>query len=163
MTYIPQAVSEMVRQLRAKRSPAGQGEDDKRDGGVFNGLVLANGGVLTYQHVVCLSTQPRRDGKQYQEGNPCPDVVRGSTVRVAGEGSMGWSAAGDGSDIVGSEGVGSGVWEAVIEVRWVFFGIRIALYEDIFELARKKGRNVDANANENANANTWIYNESKDS
>ncbi|KAA8570519.1 hypothetical protein EYC84_002788 [Monilinia fructicola] len=123
-TIVQPGLSKMVRQLRAKRSPAGQGEDDKRDGGVFNGLVLANGGVLTYQHVVCLSTQPRRDGKQYQEGNPCPDVVRGSTVRVAGEGSMGWSAAGDGSDIVGSEGVGSGVWEAVIETYTVQFSRR---------------------------------------
>ncbi|KAB8288106.1 hypothetical protein EYC80_010239 [Monilinia laxa] len=124
--YSLHALSEMVRQLRKKRSQAGQGEDENENGGAFNGLVLANGGVLTYQHVVCLSTQPRRDGKRYQDGNPCPDVVKGSTVRISGEGASGWSAgedgdagdagdAGDCLDIVGSEGVGSGVWEGVIE------------------------------------------------
>lgn len=30
-----------------------------RNGKGRNGLVLANGGVLSYQHVVCLSSQPR--------------------------------------------------------------------------------------------------------
>jgi len=34
-----------------------------------HGLVLANGGVLTYQHVVCLSSGPRKDGKAYPEKN----------------------------------------------------------------------------------------------
>lgn len=30
-----------------------------RSGKGRNGLILANGGVLSYQHVVCLSTHPR--------------------------------------------------------------------------------------------------------
>jgi hypothetical protein len=51
----------MTRQLRA-----GKGK---------NGLVLANGGVMTYQHVICLSSSPRRDGSPYPEKSPLPDVV----------------------------------------------------------------------------------------
>jgi hypothetical protein len=39
------------------------------------GLVLANGGVMTYQHVVCLSSSPRRDGSPYPERPPLPEVV----------------------------------------------------------------------------------------
>ena len=35
-----------------------------------HGLVLANGGVLTYQHVVCLSSDTRKDGKVYPDKNP---------------------------------------------------------------------------------------------
>ncbi len=48
----------MVRMLRT-----GQGR---------NGLILANGGMLTYQHALCLSTRPRRDGSAYPERNPLP-------------------------------------------------------------------------------------------
>lgn len=51
----------MTRQLRA-----GNGK---------YGLVLANGGVMTYQHVVCLSSSPRRDGSPYPERPPLPEVV----------------------------------------------------------------------------------------
>ncbi len=40
-----------------------------------HGLVLANGGLLTYQHVVCLSNHPRRDSSPYPENNPLPDVL----------------------------------------------------------------------------------------
>jgi hypothetical protein len=40
-----------------------------------NGLVLANGGVVTYQHVICLSSQPRRDGSPYPDTNPLPEAV----------------------------------------------------------------------------------------
>lgn len=40
-----------------------------------NGLVLANGGVMTYQHVICLSSSPRRDGLPYPERPPLPEVV----------------------------------------------------------------------------------------
>jgi hypothetical protein len=39
------------------------------------GLVLANGGLLTYQHVVCLSNHTRRDGSAYPAKNPLPDVL----------------------------------------------------------------------------------------
>ena len=56
-----QALTEMTRQLR-------QG---KRK----HGLILANGGVATYQHVVCLSTQPRKDGSAYPAKNPLPEVI----------------------------------------------------------------------------------------
>lgn len=51
----------MVRQLR------------RGDG--TNGLILANGGVLTYQHVVCLSSRPRQDGRPYPPIDPLPPVV----------------------------------------------------------------------------------------
>lgn len=41
-----------------------------REGKYQNGLVLANGGVITYQHVVCLSSKPRKDNSPYPEKNP---------------------------------------------------------------------------------------------
>lgn len=46
-----------------------------RKGQKIHGLVLANGGVATYQHVVCLSSQPRKDGSPYPDKNPLPEVV----------------------------------------------------------------------------------------
>jgi hypothetical protein len=55
------AITEMVRQLRR-----GTGR---------TGLVLANGGVVTYQAVVCLSSSPRRDGLPYPNANPLPPVI----------------------------------------------------------------------------------------
>jgi hypothetical protein len=51
----------MVRQLRK-----GKGR---------NGLILANGGALTYQHVICLSRQPRRAGSPYPNRNPLPELL----------------------------------------------------------------------------------------
>jgi hypothetical protein len=46
---------------------------EMRAGKYQTGLVLANGGWLTYQHVVCLSSRP---GKlSYPEKNPLPDVL----------------------------------------------------------------------------------------
>jgi hypothetical protein len=51
----------MTRQLRA-----GKGK---------NGLVLANGGVMTYQHVVCLSSSPRHGGSPYPGRAPLPEAV----------------------------------------------------------------------------------------
>jgi hypothetical protein len=59
--YSMHAITEMVRQLRK-----GKGR---------NGLVLANGGVLTYQHVLCLSTMRRRGGSPYPEADPLPDHI----------------------------------------------------------------------------------------
>ena len=41
-----------------------------------NGLILANGGVLTYQHALCLSTEPRKDGCGYPKANPLPEYVK---------------------------------------------------------------------------------------
>ncbi len=46
-----------------------------RRGTAKTGLVLANGGSLTYQHVTCLSSEPRKDGKPYPDKNPLPDSV----------------------------------------------------------------------------------------
>ena len=47
-----------------------------RQGRGKTGLVLANGGVVTYQAAVCLSSSPRRDGLPYPEANPLPDLVK---------------------------------------------------------------------------------------
>lgn len=43
-----------------------------RKGKAANGLVLANGGIATYQHVVCLSKNPRKT--PYPERNPLHNV-----------------------------------------------------------------------------------------
>ena len=55
------ALTEMTRELRKGKAK--------------NGLVLANGGMVTHQHVVCLSTEPRKDGSAYPEKNPLPHLV----------------------------------------------------------------------------------------
>lgn len=44
-----------------------------RKGAAQTGLVLANGGLLSYQHVVCLSSKPRRDNSPYPDKNPLPE------------------------------------------------------------------------------------------
>ncbi|OGE53519.1 hypothetical protein PENARI_c007G01448 [Penicillium arizonense] len=54
------AITEMTRQLRGSRSR--------------NGLILANGGVLSYQHAVCLSSQAPKEGRPY------PDSISSSLV-----------------------------------------------------------------------------------
>lgn len=54
----------MVRRLRSGRSKTG--------------LVLANGGTVTYQHVVCLSSQPRRT--PYPDRNPLPEILKDEPV-----------------------------------------------------------------------------------
>ncbi|CAF9935218.1 MAG: hypothetical protein ALECFALPRED_006337 [Alectoria fallacina] len=74
--YSMHALTAMVRQLRR-----GNGQ---------NGLILANGGVLTYQHALCLSTSPRRDGSAYPDRNPLPSHVTDIpiprlTVQASGE------------------------------------------------------------------------------
>lgn len=46
-----------------------------RKGKMESGLVLANGGVATYQYAVCLSTKPRKERSPYPEKNPLPAVV----------------------------------------------------------------------------------------
>lgn len=55
---LSQALTEMTRQIRL--------------GKIGNGLVLANGGVLSYQHAICLSSQP---AKQYAAERPLPKQV----------------------------------------------------------------------------------------
>lgn len=49
-----------------------------REGEKKKGLVLANGGVVTYQHVVCLSSQPRNS--PYPNRNPLPDLLEDEPV-----------------------------------------------------------------------------------
>ncbi len=56
-----QSLTAMVRELRKGNSQTG--------------LILANGGVLTYQHVLCLSKQPRQDGSNYPLSNPLPRYI----------------------------------------------------------------------------------------
>ncbi|KAK0363229.1 hypothetical protein LTR94_016138 [Friedmanniomyces endolithicus] len=69
--YSMHAITEMTRQLRK-----GNGQ---------TGLILANGGVVTYQYAVCLSTKPRRDGQPYPDRNPLPEYVTDVQVPVIEE------------------------------------------------------------------------------
>ncbi|KAL2415585.1 hypothetical protein ABEF95_014121 [Exophiala dermatitidis] len=62
--YSMHAITEMTRHLRA-----GKGR---------HGLILANGGWMTYEHVLCLSTMRRRDGPDglpYPPDPPLPEHV----------------------------------------------------------------------------------------
>jgi hypothetical protein len=56
-----------------------------RAGDGTTGLVLANGGVLTYQHVICLSARPRADNQPYPANNPLPSNLEPSTPSVIAE------------------------------------------------------------------------------
>ena len=58
--YSMHALTEMTRQIRA-----GNGK---------TGLVLANGGVLSYQYAVVLSREPRKEG-EYPKENPLPQEI----------------------------------------------------------------------------------------
>ncbi|KAG9551286.1 hypothetical protein KCU71_g6995, partial [Aureobasidium melanogenum] len=69
--YSMHAITVMTRKLRA--------------GNGTHGLVLANGGVLTYQHVICLSSQPRTDGQHYPACNPLPSRLEDNTVPTIDE------------------------------------------------------------------------------
>ncbi|KAJ5319739.1 hypothetical protein N7508_000022 [Penicillium antarcticum] len=51
--YSMHAITEMTRQLRDRSSR--------------NGLILANGGILSYQHAVCLSSQAPQKGRLYPD------------------------------------------------------------------------------------------------
>lgn len=57
-----------------------------RKGDGESGLVLANGGVLTYQHALCLSKIPRRDGSAYPDVKPLPIDIAVPTVTAEAEG-----------------------------------------------------------------------------
>lgn len=67
-----QALTEMVRELRRGRSR--------------NGLILANGGTVTYQYVVCLSNKSR--DSPYPDRNPLSDLLEdsGPTIDENAEG-----------------------------------------------------------------------------
>lgn len=58
--YSMHALTEMTRAIRAGRGKTG--------------LVLCNGGVLSYQHVIILSKEPRTTGS-YPEKNPLPHEI----------------------------------------------------------------------------------------
>jgi hypothetical protein len=47
------------------------------------GLVLANGGVLSHHHAVCLSRRPRGDGAPYPNRNPLPRHVSDAQPAIA--------------------------------------------------------------------------------
>ena len=51
-----------------------------RGGKLQNGLILANGGVLTHQHALCLSAHSRKDGRTYPVGPPLPEHVTDSAT-----------------------------------------------------------------------------------
>jgi len=55
-----------------------------RKGKAKNGLVLANGGILTYQYVVCLSSRPRKDNS-YPDENPLPNLLEDVPVPIVDE------------------------------------------------------------------------------
>lgn len=57
--YSMHALTAMTREIRAGRAK--------------KGLILANGGVATYQHAVVLSASPRRDA--YPTKNPLPSMI----------------------------------------------------------------------------------------
>ncbi|THW51769.1 hypothetical protein D6D22_00610 [Aureobasidium pullulans] len=73
--YSMHAITIMARKLRA--------------GSGTNGLVLANGGVLTYQHVICLSSRPRADNRPYPARNPLPSTLSNDLVPETEESAEG--------------------------------------------------------------------------
>lgn len=54
-----------------------------RKGTARNGLVLANGGMVTYQYVVCLSNEPRNS--PYPDRNLLPDLLDDKPVPTVEE------------------------------------------------------------------------------
>lgn len=54
-------------------------------GGPKNALVLANGGVLSYQHVICLSSQPRQGDVVYPREAPLAELWDVPSPAVAEE------------------------------------------------------------------------------
>lgn len=54
-----------------------------RQGNGSIGLVLANGGVLSHHHAVCLSRRPRCDGAPYPNRNPLPRHVSDAQPAIA--------------------------------------------------------------------------------
>jgi len=54
-----------------------------RKGRGKNGLVLANGGVVTYEYVVCLSSKPRNS--PFPDRNPLPEYVADEPIPLVDE------------------------------------------------------------------------------
>jgi len=61
-----------------------------RKGKEKTGLVLANGGVVTYQYVVCLSSLPRTT--PYPERNPLPELLEDEEIPEIDEHAEGEAA-----------------------------------------------------------------------
>lgn len=54
-----------------------------RNGRFQTGLVLANGGVLSYQHAICLSSRARTNNSSYHDSRlDCDAVVDGPAPAV---------------------------------------------------------------------------------
>lgn len=51
-----------------------------RTGKISNGLVLANGGVLSYQHAICLSSRQSKFRSEYPDSRNISDTVVGDYV-----------------------------------------------------------------------------------
>ncbi|KAE8372227.1 hypothetical protein BDV26DRAFT_286128 [Aspergillus bertholletiae] len=66
--YSMHAITEMVRQLRGGKSR--------------NGLILANGGVLTYQHAICLSSLVPSSNQYPRVQHSHPAAVEASVPRI---------------------------------------------------------------------------------
>lgn len=66
--YSMHAITEISRQLRAQKAKTG--------------LVLANGGVLSYQHALCLSSEPQRGEASYPDSRWSSGAVVGSPAAV---------------------------------------------------------------------------------
>jgi hypothetical protein len=80
-----------------------------RAGNGTTGLILANGGVLTYQHVICLSSKPRADNQPYPDHNPLPSILKPSVPPIIAETAEG---------------------EAIIEVRFLHNNYKSSSYAD---------------------------------
>lgn len=46
-----------------------------RTGSTQNGLILANGGWISYEHAICISKQPRQDKTTYPDSSQSPVLV----------------------------------------------------------------------------------------
>ncbi|KAI3391451.1 hypothetical protein diail_7340, partial [Diaporthe ilicicola] len=66
--YSMHAITEMSRKIR--------------DGKARNGLILANGGMLSYQHAICLSSKPRTQGVPYPDSRGSSGAVVGVAAHV---------------------------------------------------------------------------------
>lgn len=51
-----------------------------RAGQIHNGLVLANGGVVSYQHAICLSSRQRPLRSDYPDSRGSSDMIVGDFV-----------------------------------------------------------------------------------
>ncbi|KAL2834495.1 hypothetical protein BDW59DRAFT_156425 [Aspergillus cavernicola] len=74
--YSMHAITELTRQLRTRKQSTSS-LSPSNNAKTTNGLVLANGGVLSYHHTVIISTHPRPDSDSvvYPMWNPLPSQL----------------------------------------------------------------------------------------